>query len=425
MITLAVMIVVAALGAMWLQKQFAADARESYISAEAGDLGLLATAVTKYVATPPATWVAKGTAYPILVTDLIAAGDLVSGFANRNGALGTTPFFQTYQILGELDPTDGKPRVVITDDGTISNARLQRVNASTTAAGILALKMAIAAETAQKYKLAAATMASGTSLATGVANAWTKGLGAWIPAASPGAAAVLIGYPDLTPAGTNTNPKDKWGHCQVVTVTNQGLEDAQTDYIGYLKTSCAAAAVCPAGMSELTRFPYCGSESYQVTPQYMVYPSDVGPITLGTDKQVTDTVALKTGATTSCDINNNCKTVYLYGSYDITQTDQLVLMGGAVVTRDSRCAVAGAVQGHHQNAGTSGLCVQLGGIGDPCVIQYNNKVPYATLTPGYAAPTSSMCNAPAAAPPGWTGGAYVPNGSLGPNATDVLCCSAN
>lgn len=380
MIVVAAMLVIATISMMYFTQKIQSDARTSYISSEANDLGLLAQAVTKYVGTPPTSWTAKGTAYQILLADLITAQDLPANFANRNGAVGTSPFYQTYQIWGELDPTDGNPRVAILDTGNISAAQLMRMGSANTTTAVLAIKQTIANAVAQN-QWAAGTIAVAANSVTGSGGAWTKDLSSWYtPTPTVAAAAVLIGYPDLSGSnsGGNNGNGSKWGNCNV----------AQPTATLYNGTASGTAAACSNGMQPIAQWPNCASFN-NTMPRYATYPTDVGAIVIGQSDQVGNAVALITGYTQSSDYYGN--TVYnpIYTTYRDSWSNDDIYLNGAIVATDTKCVYTG----HSQGNLNPGYCY----FGSP-------KPPSSAcaVTTGYNTPVSAQ--------------------ALGAQSYDLLCC---
>lgn len=341
LIVLALVATVLVVAVMSWRRSMAETAAKIAIESQANDLSVLNKAVRSYLRSPPSGWV-SGTAYTIALSDLTAGGHLPNDFARRNGAVGNSPLNQPYVVRARIDPALNKAQAVIFDAGTPSFAKLDRLDIPTTADGILGVKLAVAQAARDNFKVIAATLPAGSSTATGVGNAWTKDVGAILGlTARPHPSAVaLIGFADLEPDDSH-NGAGRWKNC------------VQAKSVGNVYIT-PQTAVCPAGFTEVARWPFCGRENNYISPQYDVYPSEVGAITLGqrridmpmqiaTSWQVCQPALHVTGCRNPD--NTPISHVPVMESFTGFQIDSTILLNGAELEPDVGCRMESYMQG--------------------------------------------------------------------------------
>ncbi len=289
--TLIAVIVLTALAgtfASMLLLQNKQEAKTDYREIETRELSQIYYAVKAYMKENASAVTA--TSQQLGLNTLITAGKLPAGFATRGGVLGRTPWRQDYVIYMRLDPSDSKPRAVV-QEGTASpdSANLARAGIPNTPTSVTALKADIATKVTSTYKIPAATIAAGSTTAVGSLNAFSKNLAGLLPAAvAQNAAAVLIGFPDLEPPDVIATTHSRWGNCTFAQPTTSTV---------FATYGQPIAAQCPAGTQNLVHvavggstfegFPYCRMNHHWSEPNYTIYPTDIGDLTISpvTDSQ--------------------------------------------------------------------------------------------------------------------------------------------
>lgn len=259
--------IAAAAAAVLIWKARSANAeRASLVQQQAHDMQAAAKALQRYMDWAGGTW-AEGVLQQIPWSTL-ADEHLPASVGSYMGETGVTPWLQAYAVAA-MRGSDGVLRGVIYDTGEPGGAAL-------TASGIkademLLVKSAIAGAIAAEGDVAA-TLAAGQTIAAGAGQGFAMDLAPWI--ATPpdhAAAAVLVGFPELTAArlddNDDDNPEIERGECRVLTASRYG-----------------GTASCPSGTQQVAEWPHCGrmnTDPASAAPFWIAYPTSYGPVVLG------------------------------------------------------------------------------------------------------------------------------------------------
>ena len=413
LIAVIILTAVAATYASLLLVQNKQDAKVDYREIESKELSQLYYGIKAYWTKNPTAVTA--TTQQIGINTLIADGELPTGFATRGGVGGQTPWRQAYTIYARNDPDDGTPRAVIYEGSPAAALpSLARAGVSNTDVSIAALKADIATKVTSTYKIPAATIAAGSLSAVGTLNSFTKDMTGLMPAgAVQSSAAVLAGYPDLEPPDPNATPGSQWGNCTV----------ASPSWNSSSQPGWAVPAACPSGTQNLVHvttpsgvfegFPFCRMDHQYGEPNYVIYPTDIGDITLGQVDNATP-VQLIAGYTQVCagpPGGQTCRYSTNYVLYQNIASNETVMMNGAEVSSTPTCDTIRNIQGTQLangscDIGPDGLGRTPTAPSQGCARQGRT---YSKPVVGYFDPYAN-------------GGAGGNAGGLGQNARELLCC---
>lgn len=252
-----VILVAASAVAWWTSRGSTAQVVDAY----AGDLRQFSRAATTWINGNSGSIPLGAVSGPITVAGLRT---LPGGFARYGGVVGRTPLHQSYAAFAMRPAENERPQIVITEAGATSGPVIERLRVNASADGILALKELVGARARSPGDWHVAIIASGSTVAAGLQGGWTKDVAAWVggPAVGP-RLAVLVGFPDLDGSAPPSEQPIPVGNCTVRRPTSVNL------------------AACEVGEVEAARWPFCGRMNTTHHPQYDVYPSAVGQVTVG------------------------------------------------------------------------------------------------------------------------------------------------
>lgn len=324
------------------------------IATQAQEMAALQNAATQYIGTVSGGW-AAGAVNTLGIPAMVTANKLPAGFANRNGAVGTSPLFQAYVVQAMIAAADNKPRIVITLSGDPAPARLTRYGMTQSAADLQSYNQQVAEKVQALNAFAySGVIAAGAKSVTGNYGAFTEDVSALL-ATAPNfpTAATLYGFPDLGPSGAGGGGASKYQHCQTYAPTQLG--------------GVWSNPTCPAGWTQLTSFPNCGSWNTSYTPQYAVYGSDVGNITLqfesdnssGSTKSYTPCIggASMPDGGTCPGLPGKSSCYATQTMVDTSKSTGYVMLNGASVNSDGVCFARNIIP----VAFPSGCCASQGG----------------------------------------------------------------
>jgi type II secretory pathway pseudopilin PulG len=230
------------------QRQFANRQQERILAEYVNDYTSLMRAVRHYTGTRESGWAANSVNV-ITVAQLVAAGELPTGFGTRPTGTNQTVLGQTIRIVAIRNAAATRTPTVVTETGTANGAMLELAGLRSDGADLLPFKRRAAAAIAAT-RIVAGTVAPSVLTVTGAGtNGWTKDVTAYF-AAAPTQAVVagMVGFPDLdllfdpNPTANGGN----WGDCPVA--------KAAEGMFGFPSTT----ATCPAGTTEVGSWPACG-----------------------------------------------------------------------------------------------------------------------------------------------------------------------
>jgi prepilin-type N-terminal cleavage/methylation domain-containing protein len=323
------------------------------VNVEANELNMMMAAAQTYVPTNSAGWVANAL-HPISVDTLIANGNLPQSFALRNSVTGTSPLFEPYAILAAISSVDSKPRIMVTTGGDPAPARLARYGLQLAIPDVQTLQQQIAEKAQQLANNPCGVVLNGATVVTGNYGAFSESISPPFFGGGPpnyARPALLSGYPDLVVPGPTATNASLYKACEIrqpkIPVAGNGQVPTNPS--------------CQTGWTQLAKFPFCGTANYAWTPQYAVYGSAVGDITLSpgntpTTSQLIDTVWCYTANQPGCTYPGgpNALPGYyqrtdLYTNYSYYSN---VLINGAVVATDIGCTGSGYYQTSEPLGGT-------------------------------------------------------------------------
>ncbi len=361
LVVLVLMVPIMLAAAKLLSMQSQTSSMNTLIVTEAQELVALQNAAQQYITQVDSGWTA-GIVNTLGIQAMITANLLPAGFANRNGAIGTAPLFQTYSVLAMLSSTDNNPRIVITLSGNPAPGRLSRYGMTQSIADLQGFNQEVAEKVqAINNNTYSGVIAGGVKVVTGNYGAFTEDVSALL-ATAPNypTAAVLYGYPDLGPTQVNNPGASQYKACTIMTA-GTGVQPT-----------------CASGWKQLAAFPFCGASNNNYTlPIYQVYGSAVGDITLASveDKYsywatyyqqsgCAPGTALPSPPGGTCPPSPN--NTYRASVNKFTQIqDNDILLNGAVIQNEYNCVTYGYTQ-YSMNV-PNGSCGYSAQGGYPCV----------------------------------------------------------
>jgi type II secretory pathway pseudopilin PulG len=381
LIVLGVVAVIAAMTASFLADQATDTLHDATIAAEAKDMALLSRAADDYTRAHDDLF-PVGTTKPIAVTDLINEHLLPDGFANRNGAVGTSPLYQSYTVVAQR-VVAGEPVRIVVSDGPDSNSpappvgRLSRIGVPYTTQAIHALNQAIAEKIQREYRVVAATLppaGSGWATVDGVAGAFTKDLTGLLHALSWPRTVTLINFPDLSfGGGDDGGGNTHTGKYQSCRVAHPSAEDSNWDG----NEDTIIPATCPAGYVNAGTWPHCNEPSNA----NVIWNTDVGSITLGKQYKTSLSRIRVVDRDHACDPRTpGCtpggqQTMFDY--FTNTVTNYGIVLNGAQIATDVGCTYDSYWQG--SKATSSSACSLSYGGAIPCAYHGREHDPVVNL----------------------------------------------
>lgn len=337
--------------AVFLSHRATAEKRANYIAAEARELALIDKVLRKvnviHKADHDAGWyddqAHPGAGYTLLIDQDHVLPD---GFANRFGALGTSPFNQPYGMLawGYKDSAGKHLGIgwLVHERGEATPGLLSRIGVKAASpAAIGSLKHAIADEAMRSYGIHAAVVDAGSLLAIAPDSGWSINLAGTYDTSAAFASAtqprvvVFVNNPELE----RESPVDG----QVP--TDSGPWDSVSLVVGKPGSPGypAVDSQCPAGTQEMLKFPTCGYGTNN--NNYFIYDTAGGPITFS--HRIAKPMYALRGRITNKPCGGGAygycvrEGIREYGYED--QRD--ILLSGAQIGTDGTCAWRGWVQG--------------------------------------------------------------------------------
>ncbi len=280
---------------MYISSLSKTQQREQLIEKMAQEVAMIQRAMTEHMTGPVLTAVANRTRTQVTIPELITANRLPAAFADRDGAVGTSPFGQPYRIhvfrITDTLATGENPLTwVITEANGPLASRLARIGSDDTEDSVLGIKQAVAGALAKQHRLISGVIRSTTTTVTGDFNGFTKDIAYLLPAGPTAAqrawVAVLHGFADLSPGGDgggNGPPEGFTGDCAIVEARmgcrrNGSFSQCTHPDATWTKPQCDTAQ----GWVELTEIPVCtGGLSFRATPvgplSYATVRTDRGP----------------------------------------------------------------------------------------------------------------------------------------------------
>lgn len=262
--------------------------REQLIEKMATEMAQIQRAMTEHMTGTVLSAVPNRTRTEVTVAQLITANRLPAGFANRDGAVGTSPFGQPYRvyvfrITGTLAAGENALTWVVTESGTPLASRLARIGAEDTDDAVLGIKQTVAGALSKTHRLISGVVRPTTTTVSGDFNGFTKDIAYLLPAAPTAAnrswVAILHGFADLSTGTVPTSPVGFVGDCAV-------LEASRGCRIGGFPGNCTHPSAtwtkpqCSffgAGWEEVDQITVCpplGQASVRSTP--------IGPLSYAT-----------------------------------------------------------------------------------------------------------------------------------------------
>jgi len=303
--------------------------REQLIEKMATEMAQIERAMNEHMTGTVLTAVVTRTRTEVTIPQLITANRLPADFANRDGAVGTSPFGQPYKIYvfritGTLATGENALTWVITESGGALASRLARIGAEDTDDGVLGIKQSVSGALAKTHRLIAGIIRPTTTIVSGDFNGFTKNIAYLLPAAPTAAnrswVAVLHGFADLQtdPTGVTGPTAGFVGDCRILTA-DQGCIDTGYGYGGcksetatWVKPACSSIG---AGWIEIDQIPVCeaaGTLGFRSTP--------VGPLSYSTQSDndgrlfpVSSTVLVPT-CTSACAETYPCTRFHAYNA---------------------------------------------------------------------------------------------------------------
>lgn len=207
MVAVGAMAVIAAIGVTYMRANAERQQINAGVQQQAQEMAQLTRAAIEHA---EANMASMQTALaPVAVSTFVSAARLPTGFANRNGVVGTTPFGATYLVrVGRT--AANKPIAVVTEEGNPTQALLKRVGLTNATADIKSLQERIARAIHIDYKLIAGVMDPSTYTVQGNFTSFSQNImplmfgngGATI---ARHRVTVIKGHPVLEPPSTQPN----------------------------------------------------------------------------------------------------------------------------------------------------------------------------------------------------------------------------
>lgn len=360
LVVLALLIPIMLIAMRLLTTQSQTSSINTLITTEAQELVMLENAATQYAPTIDSTWTVN-TLQTVGIPAMVTAALLPQSFANRNGAVGTSPLFQTYQVTAQLLTAGGTPQILVSLAGNPTPARLARFGLTQSAPDLQSFNQRVAQQVqALNANVYAGVIGGGTQIVTGNYGAFNENVATlYTTAPTYPTAAVLYGFADLGPINPPGGSASKYKACQL------SQSQASVWYVQYNQTPTPAPA-CAAGWTDVADFPYCG-EWPNAKPVYLLYGTPVGDISFGeTDTTSTGQYQVAIACppnTTGC--TNGWYQGYQFGTTTTYSTQ--IMLNGAKIGSDGVCWEDVAEQGYSTTFG--GWCypsVSSGYV--PCIV---------------------------------------------------------
>jgi len=347
------------------------------IGIEASELNMLLSASQQYVSANSSGWT-PGTVYNVPISSMVTANELPANFATRNGSLGTSPLFETYVVYAMLSTTDNQPRIMVTTASDPATARLARYGMQLAITDVQVIQQQIMEKAQALVNNPDGIVVNGTKTVTGNYGAFTEDVSSfYTTTASYARPALLYGYPDLNSTSGPPTNGSKYKYCTIA--------QPFTPY----GSPTSVQSACAAGWTQLAQFPYCGNSNSKISPQYAVYGSPVGDITL--DNQVDESTVIRTDTTWCYSMpSGTCQSTHQvsppgYDSFNEPYTNSVyytnVKLNGAIVATDTQCANRMYTQ---YSMPLGGSCYFSGPGSYPCVyISGGTNATITNLNPAY------------------------------------------
>lgn len=285
-----------------------ASARDAMVQRQVSDMEAIATSLDAYMRWSGTAW----TEDQVILVPLATLRDngLPMTVGEHGGSADVTPWAQSY-IVRAVRRSDGTRRGVIYSTGPFAPGLLRR--SGTRRLRLTVLVAAVAAALTDRH-LSAGAMTAGSTVVAGSGGGFTKDLADYVGFLAQPTAAVLVGFPDLTPSSDGPTSQPPGG-----TFHTAGR-------CGLARGGSWGDGVCPAGYKTITRYPHCGRFNANPVP-FSAKSSPAGMVVFGEAFYVD----------ASMDRLRTCVGEWCMGdwqpqwAYKSTHTDTVVLLQGAII----------------------------------------------------------------------------------------------